>query len=91
LLANRGKIPIFFVFVTPCTALGATKGTVMDRYISINTRTMNSVSSVSRFERVVGVAIMRVSALLHARALSWRWTPSGLKASPEAAAGFAQA
>ena len=36
----------------------------MDRYISINTRTMNSVSSVSRFERVVGVAILRVPALI---------------------------
>jgi len=56
----------------------------MDRCIS-HTRTMNSVSSVSRFERVVGVAILRVPALLHARALSWRRTPSGLEASPEAA------
>ncbi len=36
----------------------------MDRYISSNTRTMNSVSSVSRFEHVVGVAILRVPALI---------------------------
>ncbi len=51
----------------------------MDRYISINTRTMNSVSSVSRFEHVVGVAILRVPALLHARALSWRRARRGWK------------
>ena len=63
----------------------------MDRYVSLNTRTMNSASSVSRSERVVGVAIMGVLALLHARSLSWRRAPSDGKANPEAAAGFAQA
>ena len=41
----------------------------MDRYISLNTRTMNSACSVSRSERIVGVAIMGVLALLHAQSL----------------------
>jgi hypothetical protein len=63
----------------------------MDRYISLHTRTMNSVCSVSRFERVVGVAILGIPALLHARTLSWRRASSGWEASPEAADGFAQA
>jgi len=52
---------------------------------------MNSVCSVSRFERVVGVAILGIPALLHARTLSWRRASSGWEASPEAADGFAQA
>jgi hypothetical protein len=63
----------------------------MDRYISTVPGTMNSVSSVSRFERVVRVAILRVPALLHARALSWRWDAVGLGANPEAASGFIMA
>jgi hypothetical protein len=79
------------VFFCPALRLGATKGTIMDRYISLNTRTMNFVSSVSRFERVVGVAILRVPALLHARTLSWRRASPGWEASAEAAGGFAQA
>ena len=79
------------VFFCPALRLGATKGTIMDRYISLNTRTMNSACSVSRSERVVGVAIMGVLALLHARSLSWCRASSPWEANPEAAGGFAQA
>jgi hypothetical protein len=63
----------------------------MDRYVSLNTRTMKSACSVNRSERVVGVAIVGVLALLHMRGLSWRRAPSDGEANPEAAAGFAEA
>jgi hypothetical protein len=62
---------------------GATKGTVMDRYILNVTDTKNSVSSISCFEHVVGVAILGDLALLHAWALSWR----GSSTMPEANRG----
>jgi len=80
-----------YIFSSLNRALGATKGTVMDRYISTINGTMNSVSSVSRFERVVRVAMLRVRALLHVRALSWRWDAVGSEANPEAASGFSLA
>jgi hypothetical protein len=71
-------------------AFGATKGSIMDRYISTKV-TMHSVSSISCFESVVvGVAILEGSALMHARALLWRWSPSGSGRNQRAAHGFAQ-
>jgi len=58
--------------------LGATKGTVMDRYISLLT---NSVSIVCVEIVVVGVAILGAVALLHARAPRWRWAPAETQAT----------
>ena len=62
----------------------------MDRNISTKV-TMHSVSSISCVESVVGVAILRGSSLMHARATSWRWSPSDSGTDSQAAFGFTQA
>ena len=62
----------------------------MDRYISTITST-NSVSGICFENVVVGVAILGVPALLHARTLLRRWAPLGWEQTRKAARGFATA
>jgi hypothetical protein len=56
----------------------------MDRFIS-TTNTKRNVIGARRQVNVVSVKAVHSMASplsLHARALCWRWTPSGLGASP---------
>lgn len=56
----------------------------MDRYIT-KTNTKFNVIGVRRLVNVVSVMVVHETSPLmhlHARALSWRWAPSGLGASP---------
>ena len=84
---NAAARPLKFFFPFQ-RALSATKGSTMDRNI-ITQVTMHSVSGIHCFERVVGVAMLRSSSLMHARAKSWRWAPSALGANLPAANSFA--
>jgi hypothetical protein len=53
----------------------------MDRFIKANTK--SNVTGIRRTDNVVSVKTVRSMALqLHARALCWRWMPSGPGASP---------
>jgi hypothetical protein len=55
----------------------------MDRYI-LKANTKSNVMGARRLVNVVSVkkAVHQTSLPMHARALCWRWTPSGLGASP---------
>ena len=54
----------------------------MDRFI-LKANTKRNVTAIRRQVTVVLVKAARAMALhMHARALCWRWSPSGLGASP---------